>query len=101
MTNQIKLLAYSVLSFVLFIVLMGCNANQTATIEPQEELTTYTYVITEINESGLYGDSLTDDTGIFIDLSTIEGMSLKEGNEINVSFPKDDFETITKVTKIN
>lgn len=101
MTNQTKLLIYSILSFVLFITLIGCNANQKAATSPQKELTTYTYVITEINESGLYGDSLKDDTKIFIEYETIETLQLNESDHIAVQFPKNDWETITKVSKIN
>jgi hypothetical protein len=103
MSNQTKLIIYSILSFVLFITLMGCNASQTATNESKEELTTYTYIITNVNEEGLKGDSLTDDTGIFLTHDTINQnkLSLKENDKISVSFPADDWETITKVTKIN
>jgi uncharacterized lipoprotein YehR (DUF1307 family) len=100
MINQIKLLTYSVLSFVLFISLMGCNDNQTTTIKPKEELTTYTYVITSIDNEGYYGDSVTDDTGIFLTHDTVN-INLEEGDKIEVSYPDDQFDVITKVTKIN
>lgn len=74
--------------------------HQTSQKANTTQLETYEYIITEIDESGLYGDSLNDDTGIYIDQSTIKGMNLTEGNKIAVQFPKDDFETITSVTKI-
>jgi hypothetical protein len=101
MTNQFKLLTYSILSFVLFIVLMGCNANQTATIEPQEELITYEYIVTSVDSEGIHGQSVEDETGIFLTFDTVEGLTLEEGSKIEVSFPDSDYETITKVTKIN
>jgi hypothetical protein len=85
MTNQIKLLSYFVLSFVLFIVLMGCNANQTATIEPQEELIKYQYIVISVDSEGIHGDSLTDDTGIFLTFDTVQGLTLEEGSKIEVS----------------
>lgn len=101
MTNQTKLLLYAILSFVLFITLIGCNAAQTTTIEPQQDIETFEYIVTSIDNEGLKGDSLTDHTGIFLTLDTIEGLQLEEGNKIEVSFPKNDWETITKITKIN
>jgi hypothetical protein len=101
MTNQTKLLIYSILSFVLFLLIVGCSSNQTATEAQQQEIETYSYIVTSINNEGLKGDSLTDDTGIYLTPETIEGMNLKVNDQIEVSFPKDDFETITKVSKIN
>jgi hypothetical protein len=100
MTNQTKLLIHSFLSFVLFLLIVGCSSNQTATIEPQEEIETYTYIVTEIDSEGLRGDSLTDDTGIYITNESIK-INLKVNDQIEVSFPKDDWETITKISKIN
>lgn len=101
MSNQNKLMLYAILSFVLFITLIGCNAAQTATNSPQSNIETHAYIITEINESGLYGDSLKDDTGIYLTHDTIEGLQLEEGNKINVSYPDQEFDVITKVTKID
>jgi hypothetical protein len=103
MSNQTKLLIYSILSFVLFLFIVGCNHTQTATIAPNEDIETYSYIVTKIDNEGLHGQSTTDNTGIFLTPETIDGLQLKEGNKIKVSFPKDDpnFETITKVTKIN
>jgi hypothetical protein len=100
MSNQTKLLIYSILSFILFLLIVGCS-NQTATEAQQEEIETFSYIVTSINNEGLKGDSLTDDTGIYLTPETIEGMNLKVNDQIEVSFPKDDFETITKVSKIN
>lgn len=101
MKNQTKLLIYSILSFVLFITLIGCNAAQTATISPQNDIETFEYIVTSINDEGLHGESTTDDTGIFLTHDTIEGLQLEEGNKIEVSYPDDQFDVITSVKKIN
>jgi hypothetical protein len=101
MTNQFKLMIYSILSFVLFITLMGCNASQNATNEPKEELIKYEYVVTGVDSEGIYGNSTKDNTKIFLTFDTVQGLTLEEGSKIEVSYPKDDFETITKVSKIN
>jgi hypothetical protein len=101
MTNQIKLLTYSILSFVLFVTLIGCNANQKATIESQTKITTYEYIITSVDSKGVYGQSTEDDTGIFLTFDTVQGLTLEEGSKIEVSYPDDQFDVITKVTKID
>jgi hypothetical protein len=100
MTNQTKLLIYSILSFILFLLIVGCSSNQTATIAPNEDIETYSYIVTSIDSEGLKGESLTDNTGIFIANESIK-IELNVNDQIEVSFPKDDFETITKVSKIN
>jgi hypothetical protein len=97
--NQTKLLIYSLLSFVLFLLIVGCS-NQTATTSPQQEIETYSYIVTKIDSEGLHGQSITDNTGIFITSDSIK-IELNVNDQIEVSFPKDDFETITKVSKIN
>jgi hypothetical protein len=103
MTNQFKLLMYSILSFVLFITLIGCNADQTAKISPQTDIETFEYIVTSIDSEGLHGQSVNDSTGIFLTHDTINQnkLSLKENDKISVSFPADDWETITKIVKIN
>jgi uncharacterized protein YabE (DUF348 family) len=91
------------LSLYLFnsITAVNQHAASKPTISHTEELETYSYIVTSKDSKGIYGDSLTDDTGIFIDYSTLKGIKLNENDKIKVSFPIDDYETITKVTKIN
>lgn len=103
MTNLTKLLIYSILSFVLFITLIGCNAAETAKISPQTDIETFEYIVTSIDSEGLHGQSVNDNTGIFLTHEVINDQNLQvsENDKIKVSFPKDDWETITKVTKIN
>lgn len=104
MTTKKVFFSLSVLLLVSLFILTFNNTKQRtqpaqkATIE---QLESYSYVIIEIDESGLYGDSLNDDTGIFIDHKTVKGLSLNESDIIKVNFPKDDYETITHIEKVS
>lgn len=101
--NDKKLLLYSFISCIVFLLsltLIACS-NQNATVSPQEDIESFEYLVTNIDSTGLYGNSVTDNTKIFIEHETIENLSLKESDHISVSFPRNDWETITKVTKIN
>jgi hypothetical protein len=106
MTNKTKF-NLSVIVFVLslsFIYLFTFNkpaiSPQTAQKAHTEELKTYEYVITKIDKTGVYGDSLKDDTGIYIDHKTVKNITLDVNDKIEVSFPHNDYETITKVIKL-
>lgn len=95
----IVLIALSLYSFN-SISAVNQHAATKPTIAHTEQLETYSYVVTEINKEGITGDSLTDDSGIFLTPENVKGLFLQKSDEIKVTFPKDDFETITKVEKV-
>jgi hypothetical protein len=66
-----------------------------------EHLETYTYKLTKIDSKGYYGHSTKDDTGIYFTVANTKGLSLHVNDIVNVSFPKDDYETITKISKVD
>jgi hypothetical protein len=66
--------------------------------EQQNKLEVFTYQITKIDESGYYGDSTTDQTGIyFVNENVPKGTTIKEGDTVKVSFPNNSFEIITNI----
>jgi hypothetical protein len=104
MTNQSKLLIYSFISFALFIAalfLYTTSNHQTATQANTEPLTAYEYTITSINSDGINGKSTSDNSGIYLTHENVKGLSLNKSDVIKVEFPKNDYETITKVEKVN
>jgi hypothetical protein len=102
MSKKLMFVPFPLLLLLLIALLIhsyNTKPHQTTQIE---QLESYSYVITSIDSTGIYGDSLTDDTGIFIDKNSIpEGMELSKNDHIAVQFPLNNYETITSVTKIN
>jgi hypothetical protein len=106
MTNKTKF-NLSMIVFVLslsFIYLFTFNkpvtSPQTAQKANTEELKTYEYVITSIDNEGIHGKSTSDNTGIFLTYDTVKGLKLNESDHIKVSFPNDQWDFITKVVKL-
>jgi transcription termination factor Rho len=85
----------------LLITINHISALQEPQQTAQTNLEVYSYTVTNIDSEGVYGDSTKDDTGIFLAPENIKGLHLKVNDHINVTFPKDDYETITKVEKVN
>lgn len=100
MTKKLMFVPFPLLLLLLIALLIHSYNTKPHQTAPIEQLESYSYVITSIDNTGIYGDSLTDDTGIYIDHNTIKNLSLSVNDKISVTFPKSDFETITAVTKI-
>jgi hypothetical protein len=78
------------------------QTTQKANTEEIKQLKTYTYKITKIDDSGYYGKSTKDHTGIyFVNSNVPKGTVLNEGDTIKVSFPNNSYEEITHIEKIN
>ncbi|MEH7116203.1 hypothetical protein V7128_02090 [Neobacillus vireti] len=99
----------TVLTLILFlsitVYIQQSNKPVTATKQTetasQQSLETYEYIVTSINKEGITGDSTKDDTGIFLTHQMADKYNLQTGDKIKVWFPKDDYETITKISKVN
>jgi hypothetical protein len=99
-----KLYILTCLIFILSVLVAFSIQNkpiQTAKKAHTEQLETYQYIITKIDSKGYYGQSLKDNTGIFLVNANLKGITLKVNDYIKVSFPKNDYEQITKVEKLN
>lgn len=105
-----QLTIYAIVSFIILVTGITLyvyqskpvQANQTAQEANINDSETYEYVVTSINNEGIHGKSTTDHTGIFLVKSNLpQGMQLHKNDKIKVSFPNDDYETITSVQKVN
>jgi hypothetical protein len=99
-----KLFLFSLLSSILSMSALFIYTNQNthkAHTTHSAPLQTYTYKLTKINSEGYYGHSTKDDTGIYFTAANTKGLSLHVNDKVNVSFPKDDYETITKISKVD
>jgi hypothetical protein len=98
------IITLSILSILLLSISIYSHSTKHVAVSPQtahaEQLETYDYIITSIDSDGIHGNSLTDNTGIFLTDANVKGLSLNVSDCIRVSFPKSDYETITKVTKL-
>lgn len=103
----LSILTLIIVSFGLFIL------NQVNTTKAQNkhaailqeahtsDLTTYEYIVTEINSDGINGKSTTDNTGIYLNQENVKGLKLNESDKIKVTFPNDQWDVVTKVEKVN
>jgi hypothetical protein len=105
MKNKLTLSIIVLVALSLYLFNSISAVNQHTATKPitshTEAVETYSYIITSIDENGITGDSLTDDTGIFLTNENVKGLSLHESDKIQVSFPKGEWDVITKVVKIN
>jgi hypothetical protein len=101
--NKIKFyLSGYIFLLSIMLLLVSCNqAPVTQETVQNKELETYEYIVTSIDSEGIHGQSVTDNTGIFIEHETLKDIELSVNDQISVSFPVNDYETITLVTKIN
>lgn len=91
MKRTFKLLSISFLSLSLF---TACSTSE----QPQQE--TFTYQVTSINNNEYYGQSTTDNTGVFFTSSDLQADQIIQVNDIiNVTF--ESFDEITSITEVN
>jgi hypothetical protein len=100
-----SLLIYAIVSTSLFFSAMFYYSyntpHQTAIKAHTTQLETYIYIITKIDSSGYYGQSVNDNTGIYFTEKNVKGISLNVNDHVRVSFPLNSYEKITNIEKIN
>lgn len=99
------MLAILFLSFIDLLIYLGLEMKQAqkASINQPSEFITFEYEVSRIDYEGIYGDSTTDETGIYLTLDKLQpNQKLKEGDLIRVYFDsKEIYEGIEHVEVVS